>query len=87
VVFSHHCFTIFRQKSTVERTLVGTSVVHPQRCPALFTQTAFRFCAVLEFEVSPCRFGGFLLKLVGGLEHGFYDFPMEKLGMECHHPN
>ena len=24
--------------------------------------------------------------LVGGLEHGFYDFPII-LGMECHHPN
>ena len=39
-------------------------------CPALFTQRSRSFCAVLEFEVSPWRFGGFLLKLVGGLEHG-----------------
>jgi len=36
----------------------------------------------------PAKWGSiFHIILVGGLEHGFYDFPILSIYWECHHPN
>ena len=37
--------------------------------------------------IAPPTSDGFNIVLVGGLEHGFYDFPYIGNYWECHHPN